>query len=232
MATPAYVSHNVASANSTSVNVIVPSGIANGDLLVVYGVHSTGNACSLGGAASAEGYTEQFRGSTTTHNSLIAAKLANNESASHTFSWTTSDDVTFTVTAFTGNHQTLASAIHAASSLAQTGTCIAITLGVTTTVASTLLAMWADRDAAGVETACFPNMTDRFDYSLTPTFMSQSMATEAASATGAYSRYAEFSSNNRRNIGTLLAIAPPASTGGAEDTLVYGMLQPMGIIWR
>jgi len=210
---PVWQSHAENSVSGTTVTVTKPAGVVDGWLMIAYGCHATGGANSLTGAAPA-GWTEEFVGNNSEQNIGVWTRIASGEGANYAFTWTTNNECAIMIDAFSGNHQTLATAIHKEHYQLLTTTNIAITNQVITTLADCLLWGVCSRDTTAAETVTWTGTgtpAEEWDVALTSTFLCLSGAHQAAAAAGTFTQTATYSAAARRNAMAFIAIAPPVA---------------------
>lgn len=221
MTLPLWESHSENFVNGgTTVNVTKPTGVVDGWYMIAYGIHGTGGANSLDGAAPA-GWEQRFVGNNSEQNIAVWVKKASSEGASYDFTWTTANECVVTIDAFSGVHPTLATAIHQEHYQLLTAVQIDIQNTVTTTLADCLLWGVASRDSTAADTVTWTGTgtpTEKFDINLTSTFLGQSGAHQAAASTGTYTQTATYNVTSLRNAMAFIALAPPDAAGG--DLLV------------
>lgn len=174
-----YVSSSVASANSTSVSVSVPSGVANGDLLVAFIASGSGVVY----VAPPSGWTMAYYDNGAAHFVGVCYKIANNESGSYVFTNNTSAITRVNIVVYrNANTINVQGAVNRSTSATVTATT------VTPSKLGTLV-WYASTGSATTTVSTAPSgFTQRsFEQGLLSTGMVYDKANNPASATGSIS---------------------------------------------
>lgn len=219
VAAPVFVNSGTASVNGATLTVTKPSGTLDGHLLLVHIQHVTGSQ-AINPTPPDAGWN------------LISPGIQTNSSSSHWYYWkiAASEPATWDWTGLPANFQEAGiivvsgadqtTPIHLTHLLQNTniaGTTVALTL--TTTVADCLLVAFAGQDQTATSSWTQASMTERYDESLTTSFLTHCAYTETAAATGTYARTITASVAERIS-GALIAVlaAPSGITGTAAVT--------------
>jgi hypothetical protein len=211
MAAPVFQSIGNGNTNTATLVITAPTGIQDGDLLLFFGWHETGNA-GADYTTVPTGFTivgARVENSETSH--WCYKKIASGESGNYTFVHGTANGQGGFILRISGADPT--TPVDVLQQLALAATNLNLALSGSTQVADSLLVAVGASDDTVNTTYTINSGTERDDRQFTATFLCGAAYTDAAATVTSYSRTLTKTGTARRQAGALVAVRPVVAAG-------------------